>query len=115
MNEKQAKVHAALSNFTFTPGYEFGPRLVEMGIENKEQFAILKELEAEGLAELANGRGWRAIPGPDTKINEPFQGLYQDWLVAVSERLTILGFPEWVHQRATNLGMYDDVVGDGQE
>ena len=115
MNEKQAKVHAALGNFTFTPGYEFGPRLVEMGIEQSEQFTILKELEAEGLAELANGRGWRAIPGPYTVVGEPYKSLYYDWQIAVSERLTILGFPEWVHQRATNAGMYDDRVGDGQE
>lgn len=112
MNEKQAKVHAALSNLNFIPGYEFTPRLLEMGIEQGEIHTILKELEAEGLAELANGRGWRAIPGPDTKINDQYLGLYQDWLIAVSERLTILGFPEWVHQRATNAGMYDDEEND---
>jgi len=115
MNEKQAKVHAALPSFVFSPGYEFTPRLLEQGFENSEIWVILKELEAEGLAELANGRGWRSIPGPDTEVNEPYLSLYHDWQVAVSERLTILGFPEWVHQRATNAGMYDDVVGDGHE
>lgn len=109
MNEQQAMVHAALSNFVFTPGYEFTPRLVEQGMAQSDIHTILKELEAEGLAELANGRGWRAIPGPDTVINEPYTGLYYDWQVAVSERLTILGFPEWVHQRATNAGMYEDL------
>lgn len=108
MNEKQAKVHAALSNFTFTPGYEFTPRLEEQGIKGPEIYDILKELQAAGLAELANGRGWRAIPGPKTVVSEPFKSLYQDWLIAVSERLTILGFPEWVQQRAISLGMYDD-------
>lgn len=115
MNEKQAKVHAALSNFTFTPGYEFATRMLEVGIEDSEIYTILKELEAEGLAELANGRGWRAIPGPDTVVTEPYLSLYHDWQIAVSENLTILGFPEWVHQRAMNAGMYDDLVGDGQE
>lgn len=113
MNDKQAKVHAALSPFTFTPGYEFTPRLLEMGIENSEIHTILKELEAEGLAELANGRGWRAIPGPDTVVNEPYTSLYHDWQIAVSERLTILGFPEWVHQRATNAGMYNEEDSNG--
>lgn len=112
MNEKQAKVHASLSNLTFTPGYEFTPRLLEQGIEQDEIHPILKELEAEGLAELANGRGWRAIPGPDTVVNEPLRGLYHAWQIAVSERLTILGFPEWVHQRATNAGMYDEESDD---
>jgi hypothetical protein len=104
-------VHAALGNFVFTPGYEFTPRLLEQGIEQSEIHVILKELEAEGLAELANGRGWRAIPGPDTVITEPYTSLYQDWQVAVSERLTILGFPEWVHQKATNAGMYEEEDG----
>lgn len=108
MNDKQAKVHAALSNFTFTPGYEFTPRLLEQGIGHDEIHPLLKELEGQGLAELANGRGWRAIPGPDTVVTEPYKSLYQDWLIAVSERLTILGFPEWVHQKATNAGMYDE-------
>jgi len=108
MNEKQAKVHTALSNFTFTPGYEFTPRLMEQGIEQDEIFTLLKELESQGLAELAHGRGWRAIPGPDTVVTEPYTGLYHDWQIAVSEGLTILGFPEWVHQRATNAGMYED-------
>ena len=115
MNEKMAKVHAALECFVFTPGYEFTPRLLEQGIENSEIHTILKELEAAGLAELANGRGWRAIPGPDTVINEPYKTLWYEWEIAVSEKLTILGFPEWVHQRATNAGMYDDLVGDGHE
>ncbi|HJW01592.1 MAG TPA: hypothetical protein VJ617_21070 [Arthrobacter sp.] len=112
MNEKQAKVHAALSNFTFTPGFEFAGRMLEQGIEQDEIYTILKELEAEGLAELANGRGWRAIPGPHTVVTEPYKSLYHDWQVAVSERLTILGFPEWVNQRATNAGMYDEESDD---
>jgi hypothetical protein len=115
MNEKQRKVHAALSSFTFTPGYEFTERLTEQGIERDEIHTLLKELEAEGLAELANGRGWRAIPGPDTVVTEPYKSLYYDWQIAVSERLTILGFPEWVNQKAISAGMYDDVVGEGGE
>jgi len=113
MNEKQAKVHAALGNFTFTPGYEFTPRLLEQGIEQDEIHTLLKELESQGLAELANGRGWRAIPGPDTVVAEPYRDLYNEWQVAVSERLTILGFPEWVFQRATNAGMYEEEDSNG--
>jgi hypothetical protein len=108
MNEKQTKVHAALSNFTFTPGYEFVPRMREVGIEDEEIYSILVELQEQGLAELANGRGWRAIPGPDTVVGEPYKSLYYDWQIAVSERLTILGFPEWVNQKAISAGMYDE-------
>lgn len=104
MNEKQATVHAALEHFTFTPGYEFTPGLLEQGIEQTEIFALLKELEGQGLAELANGRGWRAIPGPDTKVDKRMLSVYHDWQIAVSERLTILGFPEWVQQQAFNAG-----------
>lgn len=48
MNEKQRKVHSALSSFTFTPGYEFTPRMEELGIDKAEIHSILVELKGAG-------------------------------------------------------------------
>lgn len=106
MNEKQAAVHAALSVHQFTPAFQFVPRIV--GVERDEIHSILVELQGMGLAELAYGQGWRAIPGPNTRINPDDQKLYHEWQIEVSEFRTILGYPEWVMQKAIAAGAFDE-------
>jgi len=111
MNEKQAKVHAALSAHVFTPAYEFVPRMLESNIDRKEIHETLVELQAMGLAELAYGQGWRAIPDETMRINETDQAIYKHWQRHVADGSTILGYPEWVAQQAIAAGMFDEEEG----
>jgi len=94
MNEEQQDVYNALSTREYTAGSVFTHR-IPASVPSDQQWRVLKELEAMGRAELAWGRGWRAIEDEPTG-NPSERQLYLEWQANVAQGLTVLGYPEWV-------------------
>jgi len=95
MNAEQRTMYDVLGVLEYTPGAIFVERLPE-GYPKDDAFRILKELEELAMAELAYGRGWRAIKSEVSVIGDDALELYEEWREFVRRGLTILGFPEWV-------------------
>jgi hypothetical protein len=106
VNENEALLHSVLAKRTFTPGYEFALQ-VEGRIPQEEVYQILLGMQEQGLAELAYGRGWRAVEQEPTG-REPEVQLYRDWQEQVALGLTVLGYPEWVNNKALAAGWDPD-------
>lgn len=97
-DEHKAIILNALSTRVYTPARDFNPR-IKGRVPDKEVFALLKEMQEQGQAELAYGRGWRAVeqePAP----NADEAALYRTWQDKVALGLTVLGYQDWVTNTA---------------
>ena len=94
MNKEQQAVYNSLSTREYTAARDFAPRLEGL-VPRKDVHKLLKELEAEGLAELAWGMGWRAIE-TENSADAGDRELYEAWKEYVKDGMTVLGYPEWV-------------------
>jgi hypothetical protein len=109
MNKNEAFLFDILTKLSFTPARVFNPK-IKGRIPDGKVYDILKGMQEKGLAELAYGRGWRAIETEPT--GDPLEAeLYQEWKVDVAAGDTILGFQEWVINNALADGWDPSATG----
>jgi len=104
-DEYKQIIHAALSTRGYTEAQEFVPRLEGL-VPRDLVYPLLKEMAEAGQAELVFGHGWRAVEQEPSRNSEERE-VYEAWKREVAEGLTVLSYPEWVHNGAIAAGLRD--------
>jgi hypothetical protein len=109
LTPQQQAVYNALSTREYTPAALFVERIDQAIVPRDDIYKTLVELSAHGLAELAYGKGWRAIDGFESaSVNEHEKRLNDQWKAEVMTGETVLGYAEWVVNEAIKHGYGQD-------
>lgn len=115
MNNRQRAVYASLSTHEYTPAMIFKERIPEEIVPAGEIFTVLTELKEMGLAELVYGQGWRAVESAESHVNEEAAAMRAAWGQEVDSGLTVLGFSDWVFNKALASGMFDEEIAQDDD